>query len=228
MCLCLFLSLPLCLSSALLPSVSTFDPQSKYCILVEMKQVQCICPLSWSVHCNFNGEGKCSERGWACTPHPYQPGPILPSSLNVRQKAAVATLCTLCFDPWRPFGVRYTQHSVLFLICLVLTLPRSRHFSLNLYIIFSLPLFLFFCPPLSLFISSSLCLSLFPSVCISDPWHPVMVRYLQLPLSVLYSSLSLLLSPPLSLPMCLSLFPSVCISDHWRPVMVRYLKGAQV
>ncbi len=29
------------------------------------------------------------------TPHPHQPGLILPSSLNVRQKAAVATLCTL-------------------------------------------------------------------------------------------------------------------------------------
>jgi hypothetical protein len=61
-------------------------------ILVEMKQGQCICPLSWSVHCNFTGEGKCNERGWACTPHPHQPGLILPSS---RQKAAVATLCTL-------------------------------------------------------------------------------------------------------------------------------------
>jgi hypothetical protein len=64
-------------------------------ILVEMKQGQCICPLSWSVHSNFTGEGKCNERGWACTPHPHQPGLILPSSLNVRQKAAVATLCTL-------------------------------------------------------------------------------------------------------------------------------------
>ncbi len=60
-----------------------------------MKQGQCICPLSWSVHTNFSGEGKCNERGWACTPHPHQPGQILPSSLNVRQKAAVATLCTL-------------------------------------------------------------------------------------------------------------------------------------
>jgi hypothetical protein len=39
-------------------------------ILVEMQQGQCICPLSWSVHCNFTGEGKCSERGWACTPPP--------------------------------------------------------------------------------------------------------------------------------------------------------------
>jgi hypothetical protein len=64
-------------------------------ILVEMKQGQCICPLSWSVHCNFTGEDKCNERGWACTPHPHQPGLILPSSLNIRQKAAVSTLCTL-------------------------------------------------------------------------------------------------------------------------------------
>ncbi len=68
-------------------------------ILVEMKQGQCICPLSWSVHSNFSGEGKCNERGWACTPHPHQPGQILPSSLNVRQKAAVATLCTLWAAP---------------------------------------------------------------------------------------------------------------------------------
>jgi hypothetical protein len=67
-------------------------------ILVEMKQGQCNCPLSWSVHCNFTGEGKCNERRWACTPHPHQPGLILPSSLNVRQKAAVATLCTLCSE----------------------------------------------------------------------------------------------------------------------------------
>ena len=31
-----------------------------------MKQGQCICPLSWSVHCNFTGDGNSSERGWAC------------------------------------------------------------------------------------------------------------------------------------------------------------------
>ncbi len=31
-------------------------------ILVEMKQGQCICPLSWSVHSNFSGEGKCKAR----------------------------------------------------------------------------------------------------------------------------------------------------------------------
>jgi hypothetical protein len=56
----------------------------------------CICSLSWSVHCNFTGDGECSEKGRACTPHPHQPGLILPSWSNVRQKATVATLCTLC------------------------------------------------------------------------------------------------------------------------------------
>jgi hypothetical protein len=75
--------------------VCRYSVQHRVHILVEMKQGQCIYPLSWSVHCNFTGEGKCNERGWACTPHPHQPGLILPSSLNVRQKAAVATLCTL-------------------------------------------------------------------------------------------------------------------------------------
>ncbi len=59
-----------------------------------MKQGQCICPLSWSVHCNFTGDGKCNKKGWACTPYPHQPRQILPSWLNVRQKADVTTLCT--------------------------------------------------------------------------------------------------------------------------------------
>jgi hypothetical protein len=46
---------------------------TEYISLQEMKQGQCICPLGWSVHCNFTGDGKCNERGWACTPHPHQP-----------------------------------------------------------------------------------------------------------------------------------------------------------
>jgi hypothetical protein len=64
-------------------------------ILVVIKQGQCICPLSWSVHCNFSGEGKCSEKWWACQPPPLPARLILPSWWNVRQKAAVTTLCTL-------------------------------------------------------------------------------------------------------------------------------------
>ncbi len=72
-------------------------PQSTYFPRDETGLV-CL-PLSWGVHCNFTGDGKCKERGWACTPHPHQPRLILPSSLNVRQKAAVATLCTLWSGP---------------------------------------------------------------------------------------------------------------------------------
>ncbi len=52
---------------------------TEYIFLLEMKQGYCVCPLSWSVHCNFTGDGHCNERGWACTPHPQQPGLILPS-----------------------------------------------------------------------------------------------------------------------------------------------------
>jgi hypothetical protein len=64
-------------------------------ILVEMKQGQCICPLSWSVHCNFTGEGNCSERGWACTPHPYQPGYFYPHDGMYARKRPLP-LCVLC------------------------------------------------------------------------------------------------------------------------------------
>ncbi len=41
---------------------------TEYIFLPEMKQGKCIWPLSWSVHCNFTGDGKCGERGWACPP----------------------------------------------------------------------------------------------------------------------------------------------------------------
>jgi hypothetical protein len=77
-----------------------WDWTTEYIFLLEMKQGYCVCPLSWSIHCNFTGDGNCNERGWACTPHPHQPGQILPSWLNVRQKAAVTTLCTLWIEPW--------------------------------------------------------------------------------------------------------------------------------
>jgi hypothetical protein len=56
------------------------DSEPKRCnhrvhiVLVEMKQVECICPPSWNVR-----DGNYNERGWACTPHPHQPGLIFPS-----------------------------------------------------------------------------------------------------------------------------------------------------
>jgi hypothetical protein len=43
---------------------------TEYLFLLEMKQGYSVCPVSWSVHCNFTGDGKCNERGWACTPPP--------------------------------------------------------------------------------------------------------------------------------------------------------------
>ncbi len=98
--LSLFLSLPVCRRSSLLTEEGgggdvAGAKTTEYISLQEMKQAQCICPLSWSVHCNFTGDGKCNKRGWACTPHPHQPRLILHSWLNVRQKADVTTLCTL-------------------------------------------------------------------------------------------------------------------------------------
>ncbi len=58
-----------------------------------------VCPISWSVHCNFTGDGNSNERGWACTPHPHQPGPILPEFyphdwLYARKQRLL--LCVLC------------------------------------------------------------------------------------------------------------------------------------
>ncbi len=78
-----------------------------------MKQGYCVCPLSWNLHCNFTGDGKCNERGWSCTPHPYQPRLLLPSWWNVRQNTAVATLCTL----WLSHFMR---------ICIPL-IPKNTH-----------------------------------------------------------------------------------------------------
>ena len=83
---------------------------TEYISLQEMKQGQCICPLSWSVHYNFTGDGKCNKRGWASTPHPHQPILILPSWLIVRQKAEVTTLCTLWVRQYTPQPPPPTPH----------------------------------------------------------------------------------------------------------------------
>ncbi len=99
-----------------------------------MKQGYCVCPLSWSVHCNFTSDGKCNKRGWACTPHPQQPGPISPSSLNVRQKAVIATLCTLwCTETTSPPPTLFqcTQSTVCILQirwCIATTSPTPTPF----------------------------------------------------------------------------------------------------
>jgi hypothetical protein len=78
-------------------------PQSTYTVvfttedifLLEMKQGYCICPLSWSVHCNFTGEGKCKERGWACTPTFTSLGYFYPHDWMYARKQPLL-LCALC------------------------------------------------------------------------------------------------------------------------------------
>ncbi len=72
-------------------------PQSKYIGRDETGWVYL--PIQLECTRNFTGDGKCSERGWACTPHPQEPGLILPSWWNVHQKTAVTTLCTLWVGP---------------------------------------------------------------------------------------------------------------------------------
>ncbi len=44
------------LDAANLEEVATIE----YIFLLEMKQGYCVCPLSWSVHYNFTGDGKCN------------------------------------------------------------------------------------------------------------------------------------------------------------------------
>ncbi len=78
----------------------------EYIFLLEMKQGQCICPLSCSVHCNFTCDGKCSERGWACTPHPYQTWLILHSNDGM---SARKRLLLLCVPPAFGAGVGHTR-----------------------------------------------------------------------------------------------------------------------
>ncbi len=72
-------------------------PQGTY--RIEKKIEGGICPLSRSVHCNFDG-----NRLKVCGRAPsHQPGLIFPSWWDVRQKSAIATLCVLCghTSKWR-------------------------------------------------------------------------------------------------------------------------------
>ncbi len=110
-----------------MPSCTGVAWPTEYTFLLEMKQDQCICPLSWNVQCNFTGDGKCSERGWPCTPRPHQPGLILPSRWNVRQKATVATLCTLWLGLLsRPLMRKSSKWAYKITLSLLYNCPHSR------------------------------------------------------------------------------------------------------
>ncbi len=64
--------------------------------------------------------GKCSERGWACTPHHHQPGLIFPSWCNVRQKVAIATLCVLCGPDNQDLGFAQRETPIIYdLVCVI-------------------------------------------------------------------------------------------------------------
>ncbi len=43
---------------------------TEYIFWLEKNSGYCVCPLSWSVHCNFTGYGSCNERGWGVHPPP--------------------------------------------------------------------------------------------------------------------------------------------------------------
>ncbi len=63
--------------------------------------------------------------GGLAPPHPHQPGLILPSSLNVRQKAAVANLCTL-----------WGEQQDFFMVSLTLSCPLDAEYDLSNFNVF--------------------------------------------------------------------------------------------
>ncbi len=61
-----------------------------------MKQDECLCPLSWSVHCNFVRDGNYSEKGWACIPpppHPHQLGTNFSIMMECTPESGGSHLC---------------------------------------------------------------------------------------------------------------------------------------
>ncbi len=93
---------------------------TEYIFLLEMKQGQCtrICPLSWSVHCNFTGDGKCNERGWFY-PH---------DGMYARKQPLL--LCVLCGS--HPHTSESTFH-YYGSHCVQLMLQLPFHYSLLMY-----------------------------------------------------------------------------------------------
>jgi hypothetical protein len=52
--------------------------------------------LERTVQCNFLRDGKRVKRGGRASSHPHQPRLNFSIMIDVRQKAAIATLCVLC------------------------------------------------------------------------------------------------------------------------------------
>ncbi len=68
------------------------DPTTEYIFLLEMKQGQCICPLSWSVHCNFTGDSKCNDREVGVHPPPSSAWANFTLMMECTPESTVTTL----------------------------------------------------------------------------------------------------------------------------------------
>jgi hypothetical protein len=81
-------------------------------ILVERNRVSVSAHTvgAWSVHCNFVGyvmvTTYTSERGWACTPHPHQPGLIFPFMMECTPKKRRLPLCVYSVVSSKEFTVK--------------------------------------------------------------------------------------------------------------------------
>jgi hypothetical protein len=67
-------------------------------ILIEMKQGECNLPTQLEhISCNFVRDGSYSERGWACIPHPHQPGFFHHNGMYARKRRL--PLCVYSVSP---------------------------------------------------------------------------------------------------------------------------------
>jgi hypothetical protein len=103
---------------------------TEYISLQEMIQGQCIAHSAGAYTATLLVMVNVMKVGGRA-PRPHQPRPILPSSLNVRQKADVTTLCTLWRQPYTDRNAQLLTQSTYFprdetgLVCLPTQLERT-------------------------------------------------------------------------------------------------------
>jgi hypothetical protein len=79
---------------------------TEYISLQEMKQGQCICPLSLSVHCNFTGDGKCNKKGVGV--HPLPP-PARANFTLITECTPESSRCHSVYSVLWTAGVRFCE-----------------------------------------------------------------------------------------------------------------------
>ncbi len=119
---------PLHTISYTIPAPADRSPSKKETPRSYIGRDEIVWVYSWSVHCNFVRDGKGSIGAERAPPYLHQPRLIFPSWRNVRQTAAVATLCVLC--------VSYSRRDTLTTIsiahcnqCSVYVLYSQKRFS---------------------------------------------------------------------------------------------------